>query len=65
MNVKQETKPLENPTDPNDHFNQWLIENKYKVSIEALTDKNPYLKGKGYVLTDKPLLVVTIRKETE
>lgn len=51
------------PDDPNAHFQQWLTMNNYKVSIDALSDNNPYLEGKGVVLTDKPLLVVCIKKK--
>lgn len=53
------------PDDPNAHFHQWLTLNNYEVSVDALSDKNPYLEGKGFVLTDKPLLVVTIKKKED
>lgn len=51
------------PDDPNTHFQQWLTMNHYELSVDALADNNPYLEGKGIVLTDKPLLVVTIKRK--
>lgn len=51
------------PTDPNIHLYQWLIDNNYELSVDAMSDKNPFLDGKGFVLTDKPLLVVTVKKK--
>jgi len=60
----QPTKtPNGTPTDPNIHFYQWLNDNNYKVSVEALTEETPFLAEKGFVLTDKPLLVVSIKKK--
>lgn len=55
----------ETPLDPTTHFQQWLAENNYQIHIEALTENNPFLQGKGFVLTDKPLLVVTIKKKED
>lgn len=63
-NVTPKTS-TDTPQDPNAHFHQWLTENKYAVSVDALSDTNPYLEGKGFVLTDKPLLVVTIKKKED
>lgn len=51
------------PDDPNAHFQQWLTMNNYELSLDALSDKNPYVEGKGYIFTDKPVLVMTIKKK--
>lgn len=53
----------ETPSDPNTHLNQWLTDNNYEITVEALTEHNPFLEGKGFVLTDKPLLVVTVKRK--
>ncbi len=51
--------------DPNEHLHKFLQENNYQLDVTALSDKNPFIAGGGFVLTDKPLLVVTVtRKET-
>lgn len=48
---------------PDAHLQQFLKENNYELSVDALTNENPYLEGKGFVLTDKPLLVITVKKK--
>jgi len=57
--------PETTPLDPNTAFNKWLTDNNYEVSVDALSDKNPFLEGKGFVLTDKPLLVITVKKKED
>lgn len=55
--------PNGTPTDPNIHLYQWLSDNNYELSVDAMSEKNPFLDGRGFVLTDKPLLVVTVKKK--
>lgn len=56
---------VQEPQDPNLHLHEWLKENNYQIKVEALTENNPFLEGKGFVLTDKPLLVVTVKKKED
>lgn len=50
--------------DPNQHLFQFLQENGYQLKVEALSNENPFIDNKGFVLTDRPLLVVSVsRKE--
>lgn len=63
-----DTKPQTtgNPlTDPNVLFYQWLQDNNFAVVIDSINEKTPYLDSRGIVLTDKPLLVVTIKKKED
>lgn len=46
-------------TDPNELLNAFLVDNKLVLSVTAISDENSYIKGQGFVLTDRPLLVVT------
>lgn len=62
----QPTKtPNGTPNDPNLHFYQWLNDNNYEFSIDALPQDNPLLEGKGFVLTDRPLLVFSVKRKNE
>lgn len=58
-----DTKPSTEVLEPNVHLHQFLNDNGYELSVDALTEKNPFLEGRGFVLTDKPLLVVTVKKK--
>lgn len=64
--VTPETPPVTPmlPADPNAHFKQWLEMNNYTYSLDALNN-NQYLEGKGFVFTDKPLLVMSIKKKED
>jgi hypothetical protein len=42
---------------------QWLAEKDYELTTNALTEKTPYLAQHGFVLTDKPLLVISCQKK--
>lgn len=61
--VTPETLKTPETLDPNTHLHQWLRDNNYQIQVEALTENNPFVDGKGFVLTDKPLLVVTVKKK--
>lgn len=43
--------------DPNQLLHDLLEANNLKLTLSALNDANPFV-GTGFVLTDKPLLVV-------
>ncbi len=61
-----ETPPVTQmlPDEPNAHFKQWLDLNNYEVVLGILGNgNNPYIDGQGFALTDKPVLVVTIKKK--
>lgn len=51
------------PIEPNIHLYQFLNDNNYELSVGALTNTNPFIDGKGFVLTEKPLLVVSVRRK--
>lgn len=57
------TTPEKTTLTPDAHLQQFLTENNYELSVDALTNTNPYLEGKGFVLTDKPLLVISVKKK--
>ncbi len=71
MNDTKVTTPVsaksseEKPLEPNIHFYQWLNDNNYKVKIEALSGDSPFLAEHGFVITDKPLLVVKVVKKED
>lgn len=47
--------------DPNQLLNTFLTENNLLLTVDALSDGNSYIEGKGFVLTDKPLLIITAK----
>lgn len=47
--------------DSNTLLNSFLIENNLILEVSAISDDNSYVEGKGFVLTDKPLLIVSAR----
>lgn len=49
--------------DPNVHLYQWLNDNNYELTLDSLVGKNPFLSGQGFVMTDRPLLVVKVTKK--
>ena len=51
------------PIDPNIHLYQFLNDNDYEINVEALTAANPFIEGAGFVLTEKPLLVIKVTKK--
>lgn len=64
-NPTQETAieaPLENP---NQLLHRLLEENNLNLTVTALSDSNPFIENTGFVLTDKPLLVVTASYKEE
>jgi len=59
---KAETVKLVEPTtkpDANDLLNTFLNDNDITLKVSAISDQNSYVPGQGFVLTDKPLLVVS------
>jgi hypothetical protein len=54
------TKPR---VDPNQLLFTLLKEHKLKLSVSALSQENPFIENKGFVLTEKPLLVVSAAYE--
>jgi len=63
--VAAKANPQEKPLDPNTDFYNWLNEKNYKVTVEALAGNTPFLPEHGFVLTDKPLLVVKVVKKED
>jgi len=47
--------------DSNTLLNSFLVENNLILEVSAISDDNSYVEGKGFVLTDKPLLIVSAR----
>lgn len=48
------------PENPNQLLHKLLEDNGLVLTVSAISDNN-YIEGAGYVLTDKPLLVVTAK----
>lgn len=58
------TEPApQTPTDPNAHLQQFLADNDYELSVGALAERTPFLDNKGFIMTDKPLLVISAKKK--
>lgn len=47
--------------DPNRLLYRLLEENNLKIDVTALDETNPFIDGKGFVLTERPLLIVTAK----
>lgn len=59
----QKTVPTLNPVkvDPNDLLQQFLKENNLVLSVSAIDSDNSYIAKQGFVLTDRPLLIVSVK----
>lgn len=51
--------PINKPN-PNELLNQFLQDNNLKLTVAALDQENPFVPNRGFVLTEKPLLVVSV-----
>ena len=53
------------PLEPNELLNSFLEDNNLVLTVTAVTQEggNSYIKGQGFVLTDKPLLLVTAKNK--
>lgn len=58
-------KPVlsQNPSkvDPNDLLQEFLKNNNLVLSVSAIDSDNSYIAKQGFLLTDKPLLVVSVK----
>jgi len=50
---------VEQEKDPNTLLHDFLEENSLKLTVEAVVGDNPFI-GTGFILTDKPLLKVSV-----
>lgn len=55
---REEKKVVSQP-DPNILLNDFLNAHGLTISVSALTNDNAFIEGKGFVLTDKPLLIIS------
>lgn len=52
---------INTPPDPNDLLQTFLKENNLVLTVSAISDNNSYISKQGFILTDKPLLLVSVK----
>ena len=58
---KQEVVTQTPPTDPNELLQTFLKDNNLVLTVSAISDNNSYVVGQGFILTEKPLLVIKVK----
>ena len=64
--TEPQTDPIPEDTreEPNKLLHRLLTDNNLKIKVAALSEENPFI-GNGFVLTDRPLLVVKAEYKKE
>ena len=47
--------------DPNELLKTFLKDNNLVLNVSAISDDNSFVAGRGFVLTEKPLLVISVK----